>query len=87
MVADDEMSIVQLCRVIRDQPALVVVLADDAALQGKAMRQSQMHNERKCRMRESASGSGHDADLPAAGPDLSGERDSTPAGERKGTRE
>jgi hypothetical protein len=62
MVADDEMSMVQLCRTIKDQRTLVVALADDdAALPGEAMRLSGMQNERKRRMREAASGSGQPA--------------------------
>ena len=77
MVADDEMSMVRLCRAIKDQRALVVALADDdAALPGEAMRLCRMQNEWKRRMHEAASGSGQDAGVPA-----------TPAGEQKGARE
>jgi hypothetical protein len=88
MVADDEMSMVQLCRTIKDQRTLVVTLADDdAALPGEAIRLSQMQNEWKRRMHEAASGSGQDADVPAGEPDPSDEHDPAPAAERKGARE
>jgi hypothetical protein len=87
MVADDEMSMVHLCRAIKDQRALVVALVDDdAALPREVMRLSRMQNEWKRRMHEAASGSGQDAGVPAGGPDLSGERDPGPAGEMKGAR-
>ena len=77
MAADDEMSMVRLCRAIRDQRALVVALADDdAALPGEAMRLCRMQNEWKRRMNEAASGSDQDASVPA-----------TPTGEQKGARE
>jgi hypothetical protein len=85
MVADDEMSMVQLCRTIKDQRTLVVALADDdAALPGEAIRLSQMQNERKRRMHEAASGSGQDADVTAGKPDPGDEHDPAPAAERKG---
>jgi hypothetical protein len=88
MVADDEMSMVQLCRAIKNPRAPVVALADnDVALPGEAMRMSRMRNERKRRMLEATSGSGRDAGVPAGGPDPSGEHDPAPASERKGARE
>jgi hypothetical protein len=88
MVADDEMSMVQLCRTIKDQRTLVVALADDdAALPGEAIRLSQMQNEWKRRMHEAASGSGQDADVPAGEPDPGDEHDPVPAAERKGARQ
>jgi hypothetical protein len=87
MVADDEMSMVQLRRTIKDQRTLVAAPADDdAALPGEAIRLSGMQNERKRRMREAASGSGQDADVPGE-PDPGGEHDPAPAAERKGARE
>ena len=77
MAADDEMSMVRLCRAIKDQRALVVALADDdAALPGEAMRLCRMQNEWKRRMREAVSGSDQNAGVPV-----------TPIGERKGARE
>ena len=77
MAADDETSMVRLCRAIRDQRALVVALADDdAALPGEAIRLCRMQNEWKRRMDEAASSAGQDAGIPA-----------TPAGEQKGARE
>lgn len=90
MAADDEMSMVQLCRAIKDQRALVVALADDdTALPHEAMRLSGMQNEWKRRMREAASacGSGQGPGVPAGGPDPSGEHGPTPADEMKGARE
>ncbi len=87
MAADDEMSMVRLCRTIRDQRALVVALADDdAALPGEAIRLCRMQNEWKRRMHEAASGSGQDVGVSAGGPDPSGEHDPVPAGEMKGAR-
>jgi len=81
------MSMVQLCRAIKDQRALVVALADDdAAMPGEAMRLSRMQNEWKRRMHEAASRSGQIAGVPAGGPDPSGERDPAPAAEMKGAR-
>jgi hypothetical protein len=67
MAADDETSMVRLCRAIRDQRALVVALADDdAALPGEAVRLCQMQNEWKRRMDEAASSAGQDTGVPAA---------------------
>ena len=77
MAADDETSMVRLCRAIKDQRALVVALADDdAALPGEAMRLCRMQNEWKRRMREAASATGQDAGVPA-----------TPTVEQKGAPE
>jgi hypothetical protein len=77
MVADDEMSMVHLCRAIKGQRALVVALVDDdAALPREVMRLSRMQNEWKRRMNEAASGSDQDAGVPG-----------TPTGGQKGARE
>lgn len=88
MATDDEMSMAQLCRAINDQWTLVVALADDdAALPGEAMRLSEMKDKWKRRMQEAASGSGHDADVPASRPDPRGEHEPAPASELKGARQ
>lgn len=76
MVTDDEVSMVQLCRAIKNQRALVVALAgDDPALPGEAIGLSGMQNEWKRRMHQAASGPGQDAGVPAA-----------PAGKQQGAR-
>ena len=86
MVTDDAMSMVQLCRAIKDQRALVVALADDdAALPHEAVRLSEMQHEWKRRMHQAASGPGHD--VPARATDPSGAHDPVPTGEQKGARE
>lgn len=88
MVTDDAMSMVQLCRAIKDQRALVVALADDdAALPHEAVRLSEMQNEWKRRMHEAAPSRGQDANVPPGATDPSGEHDPAPAGGRKGARE
>lgn len=90
MAADDETSMVQLCRAINEQWALVVALADDdAALPSEAMRLSEMKDKWKRRMNEAASACapGHDASVPVGKSDPNGAHDLVPAGERKGARE
>ena len=88
MAADDEMSMVHLCRAIKDQRALVVALADDdAALPGEAMRLSEMKDKWKRQMHEATSGSGQVAGVPVGRPDASGEHALAPTSELKGARE
>lgn len=88
MAADDETSMVQLCRAINDQWTLVAALADDdAALPGEAMRLSEMKDKWNRRMHEAASGSGQDAGAPAGRPDASGEQDPAHTSEPRGARE